>query len=44
MGKYNFQSGEPYEDTIRKVLRGIPLDEALESLQTVWSPVESVRV
>ena len=24
-----FQSGEPYEDTIRKVLRGIPLDEAL---------------
>ena len=24
-----FQSGEPYEDTIRRVLRGVPLDEAL---------------
>lgn len=24
-----FESGEPYEDTIRKILRGIPLEEAL---------------
>lgn len=24
-----YQSGEPYEDTIRKVLRGVPLQDAM---------------
>jgi DNA-directed RNA polymerase subunit M/transcription elongation factor TFIIS len=33
-----FQSGEPYEDTIRKVLRGVTLDEALGTIADSVEP------